>query len=163
MAEILSNYYVGSLFQSDHKKKNREIDNKMIQNLTQTQQFMQKRGLNPDSMCFFCNQDEETKPHILVFPYFKENQTEICYNKTWKKLKVKSEEEKRKIHSIITSMISGPQDNETKEKFKHQSKRGWDKVIRGFLKKWQAKISQSSETIKSPEDYCKIIMMVWET
>jgi hypothetical protein len=35
------------------KVKIRASDNKMIHNLTPTQQFMQKRGLSPDSMCFF--------------------------------------------------------------------------------------------------------------
>jgi hypothetical protein len=78
------------------KEKTGRVIIKMIHNLTPTHQFMQKRGLSPDSMCFFCNKDEETIPHILVCPYCKENQIEICYNKMCKKLKVKSEEEKRK-------------------------------------------------------------------
>jgi hypothetical protein len=54
---------------------------------------MQKRGLSPDSMCFFCNKDEETIPHILVCTHCKEYQIKIRYNKTCKKLKGKSEEE----------------------------------------------------------------------
>jgi hypothetical protein len=151
-------------FKAIKSKKPGWVMIKMIHNLKPTQQFMQKRGLSPDSMSFFCNKDYKTIPHILVCPYCKENHIEICYDKTCKKLKIKSEEEKRKIHSIITTMILGPQDNETKEKFKQQLKHGWDKVIRGFLtNKWQAEINQLSETIKNPEDYGKIIMIVWET
>jgi hypothetical protein len=58
----------------------------------------------------------------------------------------------------------GPEDNGSIEKFKHQIEHGWDKVIRGFLtNEWQAEINQLSETIKSPEDYSTIIMMLWET
>jgi hypothetical protein len=152
------------LFKAIKSKKPVRVIIKMIHNLTPTQQFMRKRGLSPDAMCFFCNKDDKTIPHILVCPYRKENHIEICYDKTCKKLKIKSEEEKRKNHRIITTMILGPQDNETKEKFKQQLKQGWDKVIRGFLtNEWQTEINQLSETIKNPEDFSKIIMALWET
>jgi hypothetical protein len=101
-------------FNAIKSKKPGRVIIKMIHNLTPTQQFMQKRGLSLDAMCFFCNKDDKTIPHILVCPYRKENHIEICYNKTCKKLKMKSKEEKRKIHRIINTMILGPQDNETK-------------------------------------------------
>jgi hypothetical protein len=149
----LSNYYVGSILQSDQKKENRKRNNKNDSQSHTNTTIHTKHGLSPDSICFFCNNDEEIIPQMLVCPYCKETQIEICYNKTCKKLKVKSEEDKRKIYSIITTMISGPQDNETKEKFKHQLKHGWGKVIRGFLtNKSQAEMSQLSETIKNPKD-----------
>jgi ribonuclease HI len=152
------------LFKAIKSKKLGRVIIKMIHNLTPTQKFMEKRGLSPDAMCFFCNKDNKTIPHILVCPYQKEYHIEICYDKTCKKLKIKSEEEKRKIHRIITTMILGPQDNETKEKFKQQLKHGWDKVIRGFLThEWQTEIDQLSVTIKNPEDFSKIIMTLWES
>jgi hypothetical protein len=152
------------LFKAIKSKKPGRVIIKMIHNLTPTQQFMQKCGLSPDAMCFFCNKYNETIPHILVCPYRKENHIEICYDKTCKKLKITSEEEKRKIHRIITTMILGPQHNETKEKFKQQLKHGWDKVIRGFLThEWQTEIDQLSETIKNPEGFSIIIMTLWET
>jgi ribonuclease HI len=101
-------------FNAIKSKKPGRVIIKMIHNLTPTQQVMQKRDLSPDAMCFFCNKDNKTIPHILVCPYRKENHIEICYNKTCKKLKMKSKEEKRKIHRIINTMILEPQDNETK-------------------------------------------------
>jgi hypothetical protein len=55
-----------------------------------------------------------------------------CYRKVYKKLKVKSEEVKEKIHKIIIKMIKGAQDDEDKEKFEIRLNNGWDKVIRGF-------------------------------
>jgi ribonuclease HI len=57
------------LFKAIKSKKQGRVIIKMIHNLTPTQQFIQKRGLSPDAMCFFCSKDDETIPHILICPY----------------------------------------------------------------------------------------------
>jgi hypothetical protein len=164
MAESYQIIMWDPFFKAIKRIKNRKRNNKNDSKSHTSTTIHTKHGLSPDSICFFCNNDEEIIPHMHVCPYCKESQIKICYNKTCKKLKVKSEEDKRKIYSIITTMISGPQDNETKEKFKHQLKHGWDKVIRGFLRnKSQAEMSQLSETIKNTKDLSTIITMVWET
>jgi hypothetical protein len=53
------------------RRKSGRIIIEMIHNLTPTQQFIQKPGLSLDSRCFFCNEDDETIPHILTCSYRK--------------------------------------------------------------------------------------------